>query len=238
MQDCIVPFSNLSILFPYIRKNAGAASPPCTVRYGKAVSGQRLSASCRFMPELRRVSKQHGIPLYEASCLIVAPAYSAFCPYLAIPGQQRHGQTGTLVALHGTVGTPLLCKAAKVPLLVCPADHSPVRPAYKPLYRLFLYFYTDRQSLPYLFTGIAFLFSPFRAVPPRFYQMQRSAVALDSKACSEFLENSSFLRKSNFREKPSHEALPTAGTRIHKIPEAVRQKEPTKGKRKNKVLTN
>lgn len=34
----------------------------CKVR--KAVPGQRQSASYRFMPELRRVSKQHGIPLY------------------------------------------------------------------------------------------------------------------------------------------------------------------------------
>lgn len=30
-----------------------------------------------------------------ASCLVVAPAHSAFCPYLSFPGRLRHGQTVT-----------------------------------------------------------------------------------------------------------------------------------------------
>lgn len=37
----------------------------------KAVFGQRQSASCRYMPELRPVETT-GIPLYGASCLVVA----------------------------------------------------------------------------------------------------------------------------------------------------------------------
>ena len=37
----------------------------------KAVPEQRQSASCRSMPELRRMSKQHGIPLCKASCRIL-----------------------------------------------------------------------------------------------------------------------------------------------------------------------
>ena len=50
---------------------------------------------------------------------------------------------------------------------------------------------------------------------------------------STFPANSSFLRKSNWQEKPSYEAVPTAVHRIRKTSKRFRQrKEPKVGKEK------
>ena len=60
----------------------------------KAVPDQRQSASYHFMPELRPVETNRYSAIW-ASCQIVTPAHSAFCPYLSFPGRRRHGQTVT-----------------------------------------------------------------------------------------------------------------------------------------------
>lgn len=64
------PFSTR--LFPPMKQ--GRRSVPQSAlqsKVRKAVPEQRQSASCRSMPELRRMSKQHGIPLCKASCRIL-----------------------------------------------------------------------------------------------------------------------------------------------------------------------
>lgn len=88
----------------------------------KAWPEQRQSASCHFMPELRRMSKQHGIPLYEASCQIVVRHITPLIRIFPFRAELRHGQTVTHSALHRPPYIPADCKAERVPLSVCPAD--------------------------------------------------------------------------------------------------------------------
>lgn len=50
----------------------------------KAAPEQRQPASCRYMPELQRMLKQHGIPLYGASCwswLWCVPPFIRIIPF-------------------------------------------------------------------------------------------------------------------------------------------------------------
>ena len=51
-----------------------------------------------------------------ASCLVVAPAHSAFCPQLSFPGRRRHGQTVThsACAVRRVSG---MSQAERVPIL-------------------------------------------------------------------------------------------------------------------------
>lgn len=88
----------------------------------KAWPEQRQSASCHFMPELRRMSKQHGIPLYEASCQIVVRHITPLIRIFPFRAELRHGQTVTHSTLHRPPYIPADCKAERVPLSVCPAD--------------------------------------------------------------------------------------------------------------------
>lgn len=89
-------------------------------------------ATCRsFDP-----SKQHGIPRHEAVCLMLLRHFSPSFRSLSFSGRPHHGQTVTLSASHCVVGTPIPCKAEKVPSLFVPADHftKPYLPFYPPLY--------------------------------------------------------------------------------------------------------
>ena len=68
--DTFIDFHSLfytAFPIPGIRKNVCAALRPA-LQVRKAAPEQRQPVSCRFMPELQRQLKQHGIPLYEASC--------------------------------------------------------------------------------------------------------------------------------------------------------------------------
>lgn len=80
----------------------------------KAVPEQLQSVICRSMPELRQVSKQHGIPLHKTFSPDCCSGTLYLSPYLSFPGRQRHGQTGTYYVC--TVSPGITVQAEKVPL--------------------------------------------------------------------------------------------------------------------------
>lgn len=65
----------------------------------KAVSGQRQSASCRYMAgaSTRRNNRYSAVWGILPGC---CSAHFTFSPYLSLTGRQRHGQTVTHPALH------------------------------------------------------------------------------------------------------------------------------------------
>ena len=70
-----------------------------------------------------------------ASCLVVAPAHSAFCPYLSFPGRRCHGQTVThsACAIRRTSG---MSQAERVPILFARQTVSFTRPSRHPFYQM------------------------------------------------------------------------------------------------------
>lgn len=86
-----------------------------------------------------------------ASCLIVAPAHSAFCPQLSFPGRRRHGQTVThsACAVRRISG---MSQSERVPILF--ARQTVFYPP-KPSVLLSDAFYTGRWPIPILFAIIA-----------------------------------------------------------------------------------
>lgn len=130
----------------------------CKVR--KAVPGQRQSASYRFMPELRRVSKQHGILLYGHPAWLLLrhiPPFVRIFPFRAgsVIGKRRH------ILLVSSVVPPACHRQKESPFCL------PGRPFLLPAQAVIHHFYkhpliyTGRFCLLYLYRD--YLFSSFLA---------------------------------------------------------------------------
>lgn len=73
-----------------------------------------------------------------ASCLVVAPAHSAFCPQLFFPGRRRHGQTVThsACAVRRASG---MSQSERVPFLFARQTVSFTRPSRQSFYQMPFY---------------------------------------------------------------------------------------------------
>lgn len=121
---CFLPaFHPFSIrLFPPMKQ--GRRSVPLSAlqsKVRKAVPEHRQSDSCRSMPELRRMSKQHGIPLCKTSCRILLchiPPLIRIFPFRA-GSVMANGDTSRFAPASIYSGRS---QGGKSPLSVCPAD--------------------------------------------------------------------------------------------------------------------
>lgn len=110
----------------------------------KAAPEQRQPASCRYMPELQRMLKQHGIPLYGASsgrssdafCLLSVSFHSGpieswangdtfrFVPSVVSPYAARRKESPLCLP-----GRPLFVRPAVIPfILSIPSVSIPATP--------------------------------------------------------------------------------------------------------------
>lgn len=138
----------------------------------KAVPEQRQPASCRSMPELRRMSKQHGIPLYEASCLSLfwhIPPFIRIFPFRAdsVMGKREH--IPLCASLH------IFRQIARRKESLCCLPGRPMfftRPSRCSLYIIRSLRFYFRQSRPCSYNRCDFMTSPdaFRLSPVWFYR--------------------------------------------------------------------
>lgn len=120
-------FSNPASPFPWIQRWVCAAVRPAL----QGTEGCAGATAVCFIPLHAGASTGVETTRYSAiwaSCLVVAPAHSAFCPYLSFPGRQRHGQTVTHSAcvVRRTSG---MSQAERVPILFARQTVSFTRPS-------------------------------------------------------------------------------------------------------------
>ena len=168
------------------------------------------------MPELRQMSKQHGIPLLQGFLPDLALAHSAFNPYLFFPGRQCHGQTVTHPALRRASIYSADLKAERVPFLFA-RQTTILYPAQavSPVNHPFPSAFIPGRAVRTVIIGATYAFSGcFLAVTGLVLPLQN----IGRRACPlrfevAFLANSSLTAgaaKSNWQEKTTCAALPTA----------------------------
>ena len=101
-----------------------------TSRQGKVREARSKPAAARIVPFHAGAStcRNNRYSDIWASCLIVAPAHSAFCPQLSFPGRRRRGQTVThsACAVRRASG---MSQAERVPILFAWQTVSFTRPS-------------------------------------------------------------------------------------------------------------
>ena len=138
--------------YPKLRYDVCAAvRPPLQGTEGCA----RSTAVC-FIPLHAGAStcRNNRYSAIWASCLVVAPAHSAFCPQLSFPGRRRHGQTVThsACAVRRVSG---MSQAERVPILFARQTvFYPPKPSFITFINIPLYIRDD--SAFYICIGITF----------------------------------------------------------------------------------
>ena len=125
--------------FPVFPPFSIRLSPPENLRYDvcaavrpplQGTEGCARSTAVCFIPLHAGAStcRNNRYSAIWASCLVVAPAHSAFCPQLSFPGRRRRGQTVThsACAVRRVSG---MSQAERVPILFARQTVSFTRPS-------------------------------------------------------------------------------------------------------------
>lgn len=152
------------------RRSVPLSAPQSKVR--KAVPEHRQSDSCRSMPELRQMSKQHGIPLCKASCRILLwhiPPFIRIFPFRADSGMGKREHIPLCAGLH------IFRQIARRKESPCCLPGRPIfftRPSRCSRYIILSLCFYPRQGRPYSYNRCDFMLSPdaFWQSPVWFYR--------------------------------------------------------------------
>ena len=208
-----------------------------TSRQGKgreAVPNRRQPGSCRSMPELRPVETTR----YSTARPVFMPLVSDFpppVPYLSlvtchVKGKQRYFLSAP--RFHSARSKFRRgARIRRIPFMFAPADPCRTRPSRTLFYFASPAFISGKAVPPFLPSYLPACSGFLSAIAVRFSSCKGRLPRLIRRLEVHFLQILPST-KSNWQEKPSHEALPAAMYRIYKIPERFRQrKEPKEGKK-------
>ena len=138
----------------------------------KAVPEQRQSASCRSMPELRRMSKQHGIPLCKASCRILLwhiPPLIRIFSFRAVSVMGKREHIPLCAGLHIF---RQISRRKESPFCLPGRPLFSTRPSRFSRYIILSLCFYPRQGRPYSYNRCDFMLSPdaFWQSPVWFYR--------------------------------------------------------------------